>query len=122
MENSTQTEKKPKAPQPKKPIYASLRVRRETKRQILSVLESINKKDLGRRVHTEEFLALALRLVTPQHLEQLQEASLSNADRLERDYRDCVAQHGPITRDEYLGKRLTGEIPPPRKNENLLNT
>jgi hypothetical protein len=96
-------------------------VRRETKRQIFSALESINKKDLGRRVRAEEFLALALSLITPTHLDQLQ-SSLTNADRLERDYRDYVAQHGPLSRDEYLGKRLTGEIPPPRKNENLLNT
>lgn len=106
MEN-THPEKKKAAP--RRPSYASLRIRRETKRQIAASLDAINKKDFGRRVRAEDYLALALSLITPQHLEQLHEASLSNADRLERDFRAFVAEHGPISRDEYLGKRLNGE-------------
>ncbi|MCP0621797.1 hypothetical protein KU644_23890, partial [Salmonella enterica subsp. enterica serovar Kentucky] len=73
-------------------------------------LERINKKDLGRRIRAEDYLGLAMSLVTDDHLEKLRESSLTNADRLERDFREYVAQHGPITRDEYLGKRLTGEL------------
>jgi hypothetical protein len=53
-------------------------------------------------------------LITPQHLQELQEASLTHADRLERDFRAYAAEHGSTSRDEYLGKRLTGEIPPPK--------
>ena len=51
MEN-VQTEKRSK-PGPKRPSYASLRVRRETKRHIESDLERVNKKDLGRRSFSE---------------------------------------------------------------------
>ncbi len=105
----TQIEKKSKASQ-KRPSFAAIRIRRELKRQIETDLERINKKDLGRRIRAEDYLGLALSLVTDDHLEQLREASLTNADRLERDFREYVAQHGPITRDEYLGKRLTGEL------------
>lgn len=112
MENAV-IEKKPK-PSPKKPSYAALRIRRETKRQIECDLERINKKDLGRRIRAEDYLTLAVSLITPQHLETLQEASLTNADRLERDFRAYAAEHGAISRDEYLGRRLTGEIPPPK--------
>jgi hypothetical protein len=107
----TQLEKKPKQAK-KGTSYAALRVRRELKRQIEVDLERINKKDLGRRVRAEDYLALALKLVTPQHLEELRETSLTNADRLERDFRAYVAEHGSIPRDEYLGKRLSGEIQP----------
>lgn len=66
----TQIEKKTKQCQ-KKPSYAALRVRREIKRQIVTHLEPLNKKDLGRRVRAEDYLSLALSLVTPDHLEQL---------------------------------------------------
>lgn len=107
-----QTEKKIKVAAPKRPTYASLRIRRETKRLIESALERVNKKDLGRRIRAEEYLALALNLVTPQHLAQLQETSLSNRDRLERDYRVYVSRNSPISQDEYLGKILSGEINP----------
>lgn len=89
----TQTEKKPKQAK-KGPLHAALRVRRELKRQIEGDLERINKKDFGRRVRAEDYLAFALSLVTPQHLEELREASLTNADRLERDFRAHVAEHG----------------------------
>jgi hypothetical protein len=88
-----------------------LRIRRETKRLIEADLEKVNKKDFGRRIRTEDYLTLALSLVTPQHIDKLREASLTNADRLERDYRTYITKHGPISRDEYLGKRLSGEIP-----------
>ena len=111
MEN-VQVEKKPKTGGTKKPSYGALRVRRETKRQIESELEQINRKDLGRRVRADEYLALALSLITPKHLDQLRESSLTNADRLERDFRAYGAEHGPISRDEYLGKRLAGELAP----------
>jgi hypothetical protein len=105
----TQTEKRPKSAQ-KKPQYASIRVRKELRKQIQSDLERINKKDFGRRVRTEDYLSLAVSLVTADHLETLKERTLSNADRLERDYRAHIAKHGHISKDEYLGKRLSGEI------------
>ncbi len=117
----TQIEKKTKQSQ-KKPSYAALRVRRETKRQIVTHLETLNKKDFGRRVRAEDYLSLALSLVTPEHLEQLREASLTNSDRLERDYRAYVTEHGPISRDEYLGKRLNGGLDAPPKIKNPLTT
>lgn len=119
MEN-TQNGKKTKSA-PKRQTYASLRIRRETKRQIAITMEAINKKDYGRRIHAEDFLSLALSLVSPVHLEQLRESSLTNSDRLERDFRSYVSEHGPITRDEYLGKRLSGEIAAPH-NKNSLTT
>ena len=104
-----QNEKKAKLAN-KKPTFAALRVRRETKRQIETDLERLNKKDLGRRLRIDDYLTLALSLVTPQHLSTLQEASLTHSDRLERDFRAYTSEHGVISRDEYLGKRLTGEI------------
>jgi hypothetical protein len=108
---SVHTEKKAKLGA-KKPIFAALRVRRETKRQLESDLEKVNKKDFGRRVRAEEYITLALSLITPKHLEQLQEQSLTNSDRLERDFRAYAAANGAISRDEYLGKILNGEIRP----------
>ncbi|MEN9722871.1 MAG: hypothetical protein RJB38_857 [Pseudomonadota bacterium] len=105
----TQTEKKGK-PTSKKVVYTAIRVRKELKRQIESGLERLNKKDFGRRIRMEDYLGLVLTLLTDEHIARLQEASLSNSDRLERDYREYVTQHGQITRDEYLGKRLSGEI------------
>lgn len=116
-----QVEKRAKSGQ-KKPSYTALRVRREIRRQLSDYLDAANKKDFGRRVRADEILSLALSLITPQHLQQLQEAALSNSDRLERDFRAYTAEHGAISRDEYLGKRLNGEIVASQKSITPLTT
>jgi hypothetical protein len=108
----TQSEKKQKSAQ-KRPQFASIRIRRELKKQIQSDLDRVNKKDFGRRVRAEDYLSLALGLVSAVHLDELKERTLSNADRLERDYRAFVTKHGHLPKDEYLGKRLSGEIQAP---------
>jgi hypothetical protein len=105
--DTVQTEKKPKAKT--KSTTAPLRVRHETRRKILSEIAKANKKDFGRRVKPDDLIALALSLLEPRHLKDLQEATLSNSDRLEREYRAYIAKNGPISKDAYLGKRLQGE-------------
>lgn len=107
MENQS-NEKKVKSV--KSSPHSSIRVRKDTRKRVLAELARINKKDFGKKVRTDELISLAVGLVAPEHFRVLQEASLSNADRLERDFRTYVAKHGPISKDEYLGKRLRGEI------------
>ena len=102
------TEKKAKVVKPS--AHSAIRVRKETRKRVLADLARANKKDFGKKVRVDELIALAVSLVTPEHIQQLQEGSLSNADRLERDYRAYVAEHGHVSKDVYLGKRLSGEI------------
>lgn len=104
-------EKKPKSAKPS--AHGAIRVRKETRKRVLSELARINKKDFGKKVRVDEYLSLAVSLVTSEHIQKLQEGSLSNADRLERDYKTYFAEHGFISKDVYLGKRLSGEIPIP---------
>lgn len=106
--DTNSTEKRIKSTKPS--AHSSLRVKRETRKRVLADLAKINKKDYGKNVHADEFIVLAISLVTPEHIQKLQEQSLSNADRLERDYKDYVSKHGQINKDVYLGKRLSGEI------------
>jgi hypothetical protein len=84
----------------------SLRVKRETKRRILAELAKVNKKDFGKKVRPDNLIALALSLLTDQHMKSLQEASLTNADRFEQRYRDYIKSHGVTSKDEFLGKIL----------------
>ena len=101
-------EKKVKASKPTS--HAALRVRKETRKRVLSELAKINKKDFGRRIRADEYLTLAMSLVTIADIQRMQDASLSNADRLERDYRDYISKNAAMTKDVYLGKRLNGEL------------
>lgn len=105
---TNQAKKEAKTAKPS--AHGAIRVRKDTRKRVLAELARINKKDFGRKVRPDEFIALAVSLVTPEHIVKLQESSLSNADRLDRDYKAFIAKNGPMPKDEYLGKRLTGEI------------
>lgn len=105
---TNQSKKETKTAKPS--AHGAIRVRKDTRKRVLAELARINKKDFGRKVRPDEFIALAVSLVTPEHIIKLQESSLSNADRLDRDYKAFVAKNGPMPKDEYLGKRLSGEI------------
>ena len=87
-----------------------LRVRRETKKRIQAELAKINKKDFGKKVRCDELIGTALSLLTERHIKELQDASLTNADRLESQYRDYLKTHSGASKDEFLGKLLSGEM------------
>lgn len=106
METNT-VEKKSKT---KASSTAPIRVRVETKKRVFQEVAKANKKDFGKRIRPEDIVALALSLLEPAHIQELQNASLTNADRLERDYRAYIAKHGQISKDAYLGRRLAGEV------------
>lgn len=84
----------------------SLRIKRETKKRIQAELAKVNKKEFGRKVRCDELIGTALSLLNDQHLKALQDGSMTNADRLEIQYRDYVKKHGVITKDEFLGTIL----------------
>ena len=87
-----------------------VRVAKETRRRILSDLARLNKKEHGRQVRADDLIALALTLVTPEHHTQLQDATLSNADRLQRRYLAYIKDHGAISKDAFLGKLLSENL------------
>lgn len=86
---------------------SSLRVKPETRKRFLSELAKVNKKSYGRKVRADQLLSLLLTFVRPEHIQQLQQGSLSNSDRLEMRYREHVKKFGPTSKDEFLGLLLT---------------
>ena len=109
MENTT-IAKKVQKQAAKKSDVASIRVGKATSKQVQQTLEQINKKDFGKRVKLDALVALAMTRITQSDIATLQENSLSNQDRFERDYATYCTEYGKISKDEYLGKRLSGEI------------
>jgi hypothetical protein len=109
METTTVT-KKEKQVQAKKTNYTAIRVGKATGKLVHQAIEQANKKDFGKRVNADKILARAVAKLTQDDIKELQEGSLSNQDRFERDYAAYCAEHGKVSKDEYLGKRLKGEI------------
>lgn len=93
----------------KKVAATSLRVKPETRKRLLAELAKANKKSFGRRVRADQLLNLLLTLLRPEHIQKLQDESLSNADRIEMMYREHVKRHGTISKDEFLGRFISGD-------------
>lgn len=103
--------KKVVKPLKKKAFSSNLRVSNDTKRVVAIELSKINKKDFGRKVKVDQLLKLLLTLLKPEHVKGLQEQSLANADRLEMQYREYVKRNVEVSKDEFLGMLLAGEVP-----------
>ncbi|HEX7676320.1 MAG TPA: hypothetical protein VF412_19250 [Bdellovibrio sp.] len=93
----------------KKATSANLRVKIETRKRLLSELAKINKKSFGRKVRVDQILNLLLDLLKQEHIQKLQDGSLSNADRIEMSYRDYIKKNGNVSKDEFLGILLKQE-------------
>jgi len=93
----------------KKANAASLRVKAETRKRIVAELAKVNRKSFGRRVRVDQLLNMLLSLVKAEHIQKLQEDSLSNSDRLEMKYREHIKKHGAVSKDEFLGLLLGAE-------------
>ena len=72
--------------------------------------EKANKKTYGRKVRDGDIIALALSLVQAKHIEELQEQSLTERDRLSLAHDNYQKSNGKITLDEFIGKLIRGEI------------
>ena len=90
-----------------KPTTDYIRIRKETKKKILSELSNINRKDFGKPVTPDQYISLAISLLTPDHLEALKTQSLTNKDRLEKQYKEYCATHGKISMDAFIGILLS---------------
>ncbi len=88
----------------------ALRVKRETKRRIQVELAKVNKKPFGRTIRADALISKGLNRLTEQDILELQDASLSNADRLECRYAEYVKSNGSLSKDAFIGKLLSGEI------------
>jgi hypothetical protein len=84
----------------------------ETGKLLQQLREKANRKNFGRRVRDNQILNLALGLVTSEHLQGLQDAALSERDRLRIAHEEHCKEFGKITLDHFLGLLMRGEIKP----------
>ena len=88
----------------------SVRISLENQKKAEKILLLANKKKLGRKIKLDHILAIALDLVTEEHIRMMQDQSLSNEDRKEQLRQRYIEARGPISRDEFTGFMLTKEF------------
>lgn len=89
-----------------------IRVYKPTAKSLKGTVQKLNKKPHGRKVRVDDVLLKALSLLEDKHFEEIQNSTLSNADRLEVSYREYCKTNEQISKDEYLGQLLAGKNQP----------
>jgi hypothetical protein len=87
-----------------------MRLNKEAYRKIQHELANLNKKAWGKTITPDQFVTLAITLIQDIHRKQLQDDSLSNKDRLEQKYSEYCRSVSRVTRDEFVGLLLSGQI------------
>jgi len=85
-------------------------VRHETKAKLEQLLRRANKERLGRRVKPDDLIGFALSLITDAHLTTICDGTLSNKDRLELLYRRMSKERRGLTKEEFFGLLLGGNL------------
>ncbi len=91
-------------------IFSSLRGKKGTKDNALKILETINKKDFGRKVSIDNLVTKALENVTKEDIELLQRKSLRNKDRQAIIYQLYCKKVKKISEDEFIGFFISGSL------------
>ena len=88
----------------------SIRIRSESKDRALDILNTANKKKLGRKIKVEDLFDIAIGLVTDDHIKELQSKSLTNKNRQEILRQKYIETMGPITEDEFIGFTMSPDF------------
>ena len=89
------------------------KIDQESAKLLSSLKDRANKKSFGRKVKDSEIIAVGLTLVSVEHLEQLQEKTYSERDRLDQLFQGHQKAYGKLTMDQFLGKLMRGEVKAP---------
>jgi len=110
MSEVTQEEKAAKkAAAPKKKTVLK-KLDPEAAKLLQSLKDKANKKTFGRKVRDSEIISLGLSLVSNEHVQSLQNQTLSEKDRLHMAHEDFQKTNGKISLDHFIGKLLRNEI------------
>ena len=82
----------------------------DTGKTLKQLKDKINKKNFGRSIRDTEIIALSLSLVNSDHIQKLQESTLSEKDRLHIAHEEYVKEQGKITLDQFIGLLIRGQI------------
>ncbi len=82
----------------------------ETSRLLHAIKDKINKKAFGRKIKDYEIIAKGISLIAAADIQELQERTYSEKDRLGLAHDNYQKVNGKITLEQFIGKLLKGEI------------
>ncbi len=118
MEKTKLTINKTKVKQ--KSEFTALRVRKNTLKKLQKHLSLINKKEYGKKIRPDFFLNFLLDTFDPADIEQIQESSLSELDKFERDFKMYCKNEKVVTKEEFFRLVRQGKVFGIQNSQSLL--
>ena len=100
------TMQKPRVGKPSAPI----RIGQQTKAKLDNLLAQANKDRVGRKIKPDDVICYSLTLMADEHLQEVCNRALSNKDKLEILFKKISKEKRGISRDEFFGLLLKGQI------------
>ena len=91
---------------------SAIRLKQQTRDDLDLVLTKVNTKELGKKLHPDDVIDYALKLVKDEHISRIRDSSLSNEDRLEIIFRQHQRKKRSLTKDDFVGMLLDGKLNP----------
>lgn len=98
-----------KSPQPKRKNVLK-KLDSDAAKLLQALKDKANKKTFGRKVRDSEVIVLGLSLISADHIQNLQNQTLTEKDRLYMAHEEYQKANGKITMDQFIGKLLKGEV------------
>jgi len=81
-----------------------IRIKKETKRALTKWIRRANSKNFGKRILVDDIVSLGINLIETHHIEQLQNSSMTNKDRFDKERKEYAKKIGRfVGPDEFLG-------------------
>ena len=96
----------------KTPSSMAIRIKSRSKDKIDAMIARVNKDRIGRRVKADDLICFGLNLLKEEHLEEIGTSLLSNKDKVEILFKKVSKEKRGITRDEFFGMLLDGQLSP----------
>jgi len=90
--------------------YTSIRVTRTSANTIRKTISAANKKDYGEILRPCDLVDLLVQSINSDTINQLQEQSMSEQDKFDRDYKNYCSQYKKVTKDEFYKLVRQGQI------------
>ena len=90
--------------------YTSIRVTRTSANTIRKTITTANKKNYGELLRPCDLVDLLVKSITNDTINQLQEHSMSEQDKFDRDYKNYCSQNKKVTKDEFYKLVRQGQI------------
>lgn len=82
----------------------------DTGKTLKQLKDKINKKSFGRNIRDTEIISMSLGLISAEHIQKLQESTLTEKDRLHIAHEEYVKENGKITLDQFIGLLIRNQI------------